>query len=484
MKVVLLLFDSLNRHFLSPYGKTEAVTPNFDKLAEQTVTFENHYAASLPCMPARRDLHTGRCNFLHRSWGPLEPFDESVFEMLKQNGISSHLITDHQHYWEDGGATYHNRYSSYEFVRGQEGDLWKTDLNVKKLPPHLGRAELQDESNRQFYQQQAAYPLDNVFQLAEEFLETNGQASDWLLQIECFDPHEPFDVEEHYSDLPEEDRLSLRFDWPEYRKVTESPAAVAHLRSQYATLLKKCDEKLGTLLRIFDEQQLWEDTALIVTTDHGFLLGEHDSWAKAVHPFYNEIAHIPLFYWDPRTKEKNTAATGLTQTIDLAPTLLDLFGMARGKWMTGQPLQRAVAKPSHRYGLFGIHGGQLNLTDGRYVYMRGPATKQAMCWDYTLMPTHMRSFFSIEELRQASWVQGFAFMQGLHAMKIPAAEIDFTNGNFSSETYTAIYDLKRDPQQLLPFREAKLEVQLTKKMRELLIELEAPAELFERFQLN
>lgn len=133
MKVVLLLFDSLNRHFLSPYGKTEAVTPNFDKLAEHTVTFENHYAASLPCMPARRDLHTGRCNFLHRSWGPLEPFDESVFEMLKQNGISSHLITDHQHYWEDGGATYHNRYSSYEFVRGQEGDLWKTDLNVKNF---------------------------------------------------------------------------------------------------------------------------------------------------------------------------------------------------------------------------------------------------------------------------------------------------------------------------------------------------------------
>ena len=84
-------------------------------------------------MPARREMHTGRHNFLHRSWGPLEPFDDSIPEMLAESaGVHTHKCTDHYHYWEDGGATYHNRYSTYDLVRGQEGDLWKG-----QVAPHL-----------------------------------------------------------------------------------------------------------------------------------------------------------------------------------------------------------------------------------------------------------------------------------------------------------------------------------------------------------
>lgn len=125
MKAVLVLFDSLNRLALSPYGGARTPTPNFDRLARRTLRFDEHYVGSLPCMPARRDLLTGRLSFLHRSWGPLEPFDNAFPELLHRAGVYSHLVTDHFHYWEDGGATYHNRYDSYEFVRGQEGDPWK-----------------------------------------------------------------------------------------------------------------------------------------------------------------------------------------------------------------------------------------------------------------------------------------------------------------------------------------------------------------------
>ena len=75
-------------------------------------------------------------NFLHRSWGPLEPFDISVVDVLKNKGIYTHLITDHSHYFEDGGATYHNRYNSWEGFRGQEGDRWQPrDIDLE-LPRH------------------------------------------------------------------------------------------------------------------------------------------------------------------------------------------------------------------------------------------------------------------------------------------------------------------------------------------------------------
>lgn len=125
MKAIQVMFDTLRKDYLTPYGATDTMTPNFDRLAEKSVRFDHFFTGSLPCMPARRELHTGRYNFLHRGWGPVEPFDDSAPEILKANGVYTHLVTDHKHYWRDGGATYHPRYSSYEFIRGQEGDSWK-----------------------------------------------------------------------------------------------------------------------------------------------------------------------------------------------------------------------------------------------------------------------------------------------------------------------------------------------------------------------
>ena len=135
MKAVMVMYDSLNRHMLPNYGCDWTLAPNFVRLGERAVTFDNHYVGSMPCMPARRELHTGRHNFLHRSWGPFEPYDDSTFTILKENGVYTHLVSDHYHYWEDGGATYHHRYSSWVNVRGQEGDAWKARLRTPRSRP-------------------------------------------------------------------------------------------------------------------------------------------------------------------------------------------------------------------------------------------------------------------------------------------------------------------------------------------------------------
>ena len=102
MKAIMVMFDSVNRHMLPSYGCDWTHAPNFARLAERTVCFTNSYIGSMPCMPARRELHTGRYNFLHRAWGPLEPFDDSMPELLDHHGVYTHLSTDHYHYFEDG----------------------------------------------------------------------------------------------------------------------------------------------------------------------------------------------------------------------------------------------------------------------------------------------------------------------------------------------------------------------------------------------
>ena len=129
MRTIIVFYDSLNKRFLPPYNPDcDTIAPNFERLAQKAVTFDNSYVGSMPCIPARRELHTGRHNFLHREWGPLEPFDDSMPEILKKHGVYTHLISDHLHYWEDGGCNFHARYSSWEVVRGQEGDHWKAEI--------------------------------------------------------------------------------------------------------------------------------------------------------------------------------------------------------------------------------------------------------------------------------------------------------------------------------------------------------------------
>jgi lysophospholipase L1-like esterase len=82
MKAIMLMFDSLNRNLLSPYGCEWTKTPNFKRLSENAVTFDTCYAGSLPCMPARRELHTGRYNFLVLD---LEP--EKLFLLIGTNDL-------------------------------------------------------------------------------------------------------------------------------------------------------------------------------------------------------------------------------------------------------------------------------------------------------------------------------------------------------------------------------------------------------------
>jgi arylsulfatase A-like enzyme len=497
MRAVVVMYDSLNRRMLPPYGAQGVHAPNFTRLARHTVAFDNCYAGSMPCMPARRELHTGRYNFLHRSWGPIEPFDDSVFELLGRDGIHTHLATDHQHYWEDGGATYHNRYTTYEFFRGQEGDRWKGVVGGVEPPATLNSDNFltrQDWVNRQYLTDESSHSQTLTFDAGLEFIETNLDADRWLVQIETFDPHEPFFSYDRYRELygsAQPDRPV--FDWPSYRRVVETDDEVEQARREYLALLSMCDRSLGRVLDAFDRHALWDDTMLVVCTDHGFLLGERGWWGKSVQPWFNETIHTPLFVWDPRSGTRGVHADELVQTIDLGPTLLEFFGLPLMADMQGRPLRDLVARadverdhrlerdvPAVRRGaLFGAHGGHVNVTDGRYVYMRACVDEgNGPLFEYTLMPTHMRSRFEPSELLDAELSEPFSFTKGVHPLKVAARPMGnpFWHG-------TLLFDLERDPLQLEPTRDDALELRMAQLLADLMRENDAPPEQFVRVGL-
>jgi arylsulfatase A-like enzyme len=457
-------------------------------LAEKTVKFTNSYVASMPCMPARREMHTGRYNFLHRSWGPLEPFDDSMPELLKNNGVYTHLSTDHQHYFEDGGATYHQRYNSWQFARGQEGDAWKGIVKQPEIPANLLNvpAEIpmwrQDWVNRSFMPDEESQPQAKTFKKGLEFIESNYMEDNWFLHLETFDPHEPFFAQQHYKDLYPHEYDDLHFDWPPYRQVKESKQQVDHVRFEYAALLSMCDNYLGKVLDQMDRLDLWQDTMLIVNTDHGFLLGEHDWWAKMVQPFYNEVAHTPLFIWDPRSARKNIQRDQLVQTIDLPVTLLNYFGVDVSHDMQGIDLAGVIADNSstREAVINGIHGGHVNCTDGRYVYMRAPEqAANTPLYEYTLMPTHMRSRFHHLELQQIELADPFSFTKGCPTMKIAGR-----SGSHYHEFGTLLFDLQSDPGQQQTVSDKHVEDRMIDLLRSCMVENDSPPEQFQRLGLN
>ena len=433
MRAVMVMFDTLTRTYLPPYGNGWVEAPNFERLARRCCTFDRFYGGSMPCMPARRELHTGRYNFLHRSWGPLEPFDCSCFQLLDRAGIYTHLVTDHSHYWEDGGATYHNRYSSWEGFRGQEGDRWVPRDTVEHLPdwapftkaPHGEMAKtalFQHEANATRISEKELMPSSRTFAAGLDFIASHADRDNWFLQIESFDPHEPFDVTDEYRA-----RYGLtppaHRSWPAYTTIeTESHRdEVDEMRREYAALVTLCDERLGSVLDAFDHYGLWDDTLLIVNTDHGFLLGEHDCLGKNFWPMYQEIVHLPFFMHVPGCPE-GERRQALCRTIDIAPTLLDWFGVAQTDEMDGISLLRTAASDEAvcSVALFGAHGNHVGITDGDYVYLRAAAREDnAPLVECTLMPTNMREFFPREALEQASLVPGDRFSNGVPYLKVP-----------------------------------------------------------------
>lgn len=488
MKAIMVMFDTLCRRFLPPYGNPWVIAPHFRRLAERTVQFDQCYVGSMPCMPARREIHTGRYNFLHRSWGPLEPFDDSMPGILDAAGVHTHKVTDHYHYWEDGGASYHNRYTSYEFVRGQEGDPYIGIVGPVETPPTLnpdrGRMGRQDWINRQHQPREEAQPQYQTFSKGIDFIRRNHTQDQWFCQIETFDPHEPFFTQQEYQDLYPHDWNGPIFDWPGYERVTQDTKQVEHLRYMYASLVSMCDRHLGRVLDLMDELNLWKDTLLIVNTDHGFLMGEHDWWAKCRMPFFQEIAHIPLWIWDPRERLSGVRRQSLVQTIDLAPTILDFFQQPLPPDMQGRPLRQTLRHdtPIRQAALYGIFGGHVNVTDGRYVYMRGPLRGlNRPLHHYTLMPTHMKERFSVRELADWQRHPGFSFTKGCPVMRIPCQ--DWWMLSWLEELETRLYDLRTDYDQQHPLTDPAIEEQMIGHLLASLRATDAPQEQYERLGL-
>lgn len=493
MRTITILMDSLNRRYLSAYGNEWVKTPNIDRLVEKSVKFNNHFAGSLPCMPARRELWTGRYNFLETPWSPLQPYDICFTHQLqKQKGTYTHLISDHYHYWEVNGTGYELVFDTWEFVRGQEGDPWRPMVvkpNTPEIPDGIGRSSTygklytQDWVNRNFMdsEKDTDYPTVKCFEKAIEFLDINHEADNWHLHLEVFDPHEPFHCPEDYVKLYGDTWDKFYYDWPNYAPVDEEKEgkeAIDHIRKRYAACVTRADRWLGKLLDAMDKNNMWEDTAIVLTTDHGYMLGEHNYWAKNYMFDYEQIAKIPLIIYHPKVSDTPKVINSLTATIDIPLTILEMHEVAPMENVHGKSLMHLLEEDSqhHKWLLYGYFGKDVSITNGEITYTRQPLD-DSIVHNHTAMPFDYQC--SPDKYHNAEMGK---FLTYTNMPVYRLEEKSFKHHN--APNHNLIYNIKEDPNQLSPIEDRKLEDKLTKQMVQMLDEVDAPECQYVRLGLN
>lgn len=495
MRTILVLMDTLRRDSLKGYnGDSKVLTKNIDEFQKESTLFNQHWIGSAPCMPARRDIFTGREIFLERSWGPIEPFDVTLMDVLKENDIYTHISTDHCHYMRLGGEGYLQKFNTWDYLRGQEGDPWVSSIDDPLNMPETfyGKVRRQYQLNRQKWEGNPDdYPSPKTFKSGIDWIKENGESEDFFLMVEAFDPHEPFDVPQEFLDLYNNLDVEIDKDYyeiPKYGKTDVNEEAIKYLKKRYYALTTMSDKYFGDFINTLKEKGIYDDTLIILTTDHGFFFGEHDYLGKNVMPMYNELSHLPLIVHFPEGVLEGEEINQITQNIDIMPTILDFNNIEIPESVKGKSWKDILSGNYNReYALFGYHGMQMNIFDGKYTYLKAPVYENKPLYEYTSMPSGIRGYLGegVEEQIETGF---FIERSKYPVFKIPVdvpKQIQSESVHLDLIRDSYIFDIKKDYAQKNNLIDNKL---LLSRMNKLLIkamvENDSPEEQFERMGLK
>ena len=416
----------------------------------------------------------------------MEPWDNCLPHILAKKGVYSHIETDHYHYFQGGGEFYATCFSTWQSYRGQEFDPMPARIRKEdNHDPTLVWNRDAQVRNRLRFVKDMDFPTPQTLAGAADWLKMNEGSDNYMLWVEPFDPHTPMDYPEAYDSVYSD---GLKDDYPIPNLPEGTPANQVNNfyngRRKYANLLTMCDKWLGTLLDEIEQQNGWDDTMIIFTTDHGLMFGEHGHMGKnAVHA-WNEISHIPLLVHLPGSKNAGKRRNGLTQNIDVFPTLLEHFGVEVPQAIHGKSFLDIADKnaPSrHDSVIFGWYGKTVSVTDGRHVYFRGPASRDnTPLYHYFLMPTEYHHRMKPERMKDAELGNFLPYVDH-PVLRVPGiSEFGINDEIFENKCF----DLQEDYLQLNDLCGTPVEEQMREMLIEAMKRADSPGEQFQRLGLD
>ena len=301
MNIIVLVSDTFRYDYLGCNGNAWIGTAALDRFAERAVCFDRHYLSSFPTIPNRTDLFTGRYSFPFHGWKPLDPGIPVLSTIFGAAGYQSQLICDTPHLMK-GVHHFDRGFDGAYWIRGQEGDkpLLKGNLPPRmevdgaktRVDPHMANtrfgnlATLHSWTNRDWAWEEDRFCVRTA-QTASRWLEENRGCEPFLLWVDFFDAHEPWDPPEHLVGRYD----SSGYDGPPMIHPNYGPATaytqeeLANLQAHYAAEIYLVNKWIGYVLDKIEELGLFDNSVVIFTSDHGMFVGEHNRTGKSnIHP--------------------------------------------------------------------------------------------------------------------------------------------------------------------------------------------------------
>ena len=369
MKALVISVRGFHAGYLGCYGNEWITTPALDRLAASGVVFDRHFADVPEASAARRAWRSGRYQFLADNPAP----GPDLLTELRRSGVRTVLVVDGSrplseeftHGWDRvevvkalfGEATFLEQTleMAHTVLRELKDEHWLLWLDIATLLPPW---EVPAEFSEPYFREEeaaavAAEPEEAEDDTAEEF-EAEAPEEEDVAEEEVFEEEFPADDgdagEEFVEEQPpeeeeeEEEPLTPWFDPAPGPVNTEDDIDFARLQSSCAAAVSFVDAAVDALLEQLDQLGLSESCLVVVAGDHGQALGEHGIVGPYRPWLHDELIHVPLLLRLPsslaggRTDVKGARVAGLTQSVDVMPTLLEAFGLPRPDGVQGQSL--------------------------------------------------------------------------------------------------------------------------------------------------
>jgi arylsulfatase A-like enzyme len=381
MNVIFIQNDTLRRDHVHAYGAPAPwdrpghegepfiQTPYLDRLAAESAVFERFYCSSFATIPCRWDEFTGRYGFPFRGWQPIDPGDVIMSEIVRQHGYTSMLLFDTPPMGTDE-FNYTRGYSGWQWVRGHHLDRYVTapvPIALPAAPYKLKNVEavrlyLRNMAGRKYERE---WMVGRTMSAAMDWLEENHTLDGFLLWIDAWTPHEPFEAPSFY--MARYADPNFRGDaviYPRYGRCEYmTPGELNHVRAAYAAMITMSDRWIGRLLEKVDALGLLKNTLIIHTTDHGHNFGDRGIQGKC-GPLYETIAHLPLMIRHPDGVGAGKRIPAIAQHPDLLPTILEFLDVPIPETVQGKSLWPLITGQADRMGDCAVSSGFIGTEGG------------------------------------------------------------------------------------------------------------------------
>lgn len=375
--VLLIVIDQFRADLLDGRLAEVANLENLAALSAESVVFRRHFSVVTPCGPSRVSLLTGQYAMNHRAvrnGTPLRHDTPNLAREMRAAGYDPLLFGYTDTTFDPRVLPPDDpRLTSYEEImpgftealrmrQETDDEPWRDHLRSKGYDVPQGMALYRPEGDR--IDAPARYrseDSDTAF-LTDRFLERmQTEQKGWFAMLTYIRPHPPFVAPAPYNAMydpasippPVQPRDNRAHPFVEaHRKVKPAaanvqgfpdlkatPDAVQRMRALYLGLAAEVDAHIGRIVGWLKATGRWDDTILVVTADHGEMLGDHGLWGKGT--FHDAAFHVPLMIRMPGQRARLIEA--MTESIDVAPTILDLVGRIAPDSMDGVSLGQLLA---------------------------------------------------------------------------------------------------------------------------------------------